>query len=762
MNYSSAERQVHLCAGIGFLLFIILKTCGDVTVFSVSVPQLASAIGGPFFLFIFGYLYTPSENFPAFIHKTLHSAAAFLIPLFTSTLLDTLIYFWIQPHLSGWSGLKPELKRLVFTLFFMSRDTLNDVDIHGLQWINGIGVFWVLWTAFVVSLLYDALMLIIKRKIPVYFISTVLGIVGTLWSLHTTAKIPLELNVVLICMLFFTVGIIWRDINDHTNNRSQLILTGVSLLLVIVCILSTKESGNIASGTFTGVCGDIILPVAFSALLLEVSHYLIRYEKISELASILGRHLILMLVMHHFDGMMVTHWQTEQAAISIILRLSVIIGTAEVLLQGIHLFIPLKSCKDDKRIFLRYRSIIAFIFLVIFFIAFLYEYTGLFHYMMVLPSIAAVRSVLEVLYHYGIVLCILVTGISLSLVEDKLQMAIEVFVFFAGLIVGMFNVEYSIFAMFMLVTAATGKSFRKMLWIAFIIGSSVTITAYHLSMTGIIPYHVTVNSGGHMDLALGRHNFGTAAPVEASAHVLYLTMMWCVLKSKKQSILAYIDYIPMFIIGYFTYRYTDARANFIWTMLLISCTLLYQLLSDEPIIKQHFISLALRIFNFCQIFVYLVCLGLSYGVSFIYRDDKPLPFEMIIGKAIDLSTLRMRFRVNSMYLKAFKPWLLGSILVNPTALVNDYYIDVSYIRILILYGTLTFFTVIILITYTQYQHYRHKNYYLMFVLSIVALNSMMEQHLTIFQINVFIFTAFSTFNRIISTRGKSRIHMNSQ
>ena len=231
-------------------------------------------------------------------------------------------------------------------------------------------------------------------------------------------------------------------------------------------------------------------------------------------------------------------------------------------------------------------------------------------------------------------------------------------------------------------------------------------------------------------------------------------MIWCVLKPKKQTILSYGDYIPMFLAMFLTYRYADARANFIWSMLLLAGTLLYQLLHDEAFMKSRTASMLLTIFNRCQIPVYLVCLALTYGISRTYREDALLPFEILIGKIINLSTLRIRYRINAFYLNAYKPWLLGSILIDPTVADRGYFIDISYIRILILYGTLTFISVMLLVTYTQFRQYQNKNYYLMFVLSIVALNSMMEQHLTIFQINVFIFAAFTVFHENI---GKSKV-----
>lgn len=102
------------------------------------------------------------------------------------------------------------------------------------------------------------------------------------------------------------------------------------------------------------------------------------------------------------------------------------------------------------------------------------------------------------------------------------------------------------------VGAARKRNLRPVLILSVVIGSIVLILSYSASMSGYIPYLVYGSKGGLS------HAFGMVYRTDLAAHVLYLVMIYAILRGWK---LRLWEYLMLWIDTLIVWRYTAARTD---------------------------------------------------------------------------------------------------------------------------------------------------------------------------------------------------------
>ena len=348
---------------------------------------------------------------------------------------------------------------------------------------------------------------------------------------------------------------------------------------------------------------------------------------------------------------------------------------------------------------------------------------------------------MDSLYHIVVIIA-LVCGLIAVLMQESLYQAVfEAVLLAAGLLhwkVG--GGEYEIFVLCVLIVGMTGRSFRALLTIAFTIGGILMAAAFAASQLGII--EDLVYDGG-------RHSFGIVYCTDCAAHILFLMMMYVMLRRDELKIPEYVLLVFAQAIMMMTKAQSDVACGF----LLLAGVLVYRLTRRwrRSAVMKFLGRLACLSFFLCTAASFIITLGFN-------RND------MELRKKMQYSLIR-RLEMNQQALKN-NPCSLFGIKVEEhgfggrtTNLPNwdkYFFIDCSYIRLFVIGGLLLFVLILLMMTYTQLRCFAYRNYGFVFLLALLAVSCLMEHHLMEYFYNVFPLMAFSGGRFLKETGNYSR------
>ena len=287
--------------------------------------------------------------------------------------------------------------------------------------------------------------------------------------------------------------------------------------------------------------------------------------------------------------------------------------------------------------------------------------------------------------------------------------------------------EMELFALCIMIVAIAGRSFKPVLWISLIIGSSIMLIAYWASVHGFLPYLVYQTGGLY-----GSHSFGMVYRTDLAAHVMYLIMTLALLRKEK---ISSIGYLSLVFSTWIVWRYTHARANtFCIVVFLMGFTiwlLAYLIVKKNIRIPKW----TMWIHAFCNVSILAAVFALG-GKS-----------KGAAGS--DLSTFWARL---SLSLQAFRDYpvrLLGTYVPErgaggtPDPSIPYFYLDITYVRNIIVYGILFAIVYLAIVTWISYRALKEEQTILALGLIIVAVVSMIEHHAADFAYNVLLLAAFA-------------------
>ena len=293
-----------------------------------------------------------------------------------------------------------------------------------------------------------------------------------------------------------------------------------------------------------------------------------------------------------------------------------------------------------------------------------------------------------------------------------------------------------------LVIGAYGVSFRKIISVYTAIGIPMLLFCIAASQTGLVQdlvYDMTGSGRGF------RHSFGIIFPTDFAAHVTYLVLGWGWLRGRK---LTWAELGLFAFCTWAVYHFCNARASAVgllaFTVLCI-CTRLYeqfvhlnsrqsvlwkamsaagktiQMLSGHAILLLSLVMLVLtRGYSdsaFMQKMNHLFNNRLSLGRLALDQYDVPLLGQEVIMQGLGYSETE--------------------------SLGYYFYIDCSYIKMLVCYGLVV--SILIWIAYTLLGHrvIRANEIYLIWVIGVIGLHCTMEHHLMEIAYNPFLLAVFA-------------------
>ena len=300
-----------------------------------------------------------------------------------------------------------------------------------------------------------------------------------------------------------------------------------------------------------------------------------------------------------------------------------------------------------------------------------------------------------------------------------------------------------LFVMCALIVGATGRSFRVILSETVFLGTVLMICAVSASQMGIIEDLVYNGT---------RHSFGIVYCTDCAAHILFLMLAWLMLRIESIRAADYLPLIPAMILMSFN----GAKTNFLCALMMIAGTVLYHLTVRWKGRRIWKWPAAVLCCFFPLFTVFSLC------APFLINIDQPALRARL--DSIDPS-LTMRLEMGRRAFSEYEVRLFGTKMSEHgfggkvggfEGWDKYFFIDNSYVRLLMLGGVSLLLLLIAALTWSQLRCFVSGRYGCVFLLWIIAVVCVMEHHLIEPSYNIFPLMAFtgSSFFRIRNREGK--------
>lgn len=318
--------------------------------------------------------------------------------------------------------------------------------------------------------------------------------------------------------------------------------------------------------------------------------------------------------------------------------------------------------------------------------------------------------------HKTMIVIVLILLICKELYENKLT---KQAIFNCAVCVGLFfltnNVGTVSFAvMFVLIWSARNIEFERIAEFTLITSGILVTFVIFSSYVGIIEN--TLNTGG----GRVRHYLGFRYALYGPGFLYNITSLYIYVRKRR------IKITELFILGainYLVYEQTNSRLSFGLTfmLLLVAIVLKYfpQILEKRRLICQGLV------------FSFPICAAVSLGITVAYNSSTPwmASLNTFLGSRLSLgknAILDWGYTILGQKI-SWHGWGLNvNGEVSQLSLKNYNFVDCAYLSSLLQYGVIVFAVFLVVLTKSTLRCYRRKNYYLLILLTFIAIHSMID------------------------------------
>ena len=368
---------------------------------------------------------------------------------------------------------------------------------------------------------------------------------------------------------------------------------------------------------------------------------------------------------------------------------------------------------------------------ITYYILFSIVYVRAFYYTTMFTELVQNNRIIN-LIGYGAAGCLLIMAMGeiVSLIMDKdIRAALLLCVLLGvGFISAFSSEDKGIIVLSVLLVASVGKDMKNILRISIILGSAMMLAAYLASIYGFIPYLVYAKTQGELF-----HAFGSVYRTDFAAHIMYIIMSYLWLRKDKINLL---EYAGIWFLVWFCWRYTGAKNDVFCMIMLLVSFMFFKL----RWFRKHK-WLRLPKWN-CG--VHLICAIGIFITVLLFGNSEVAP-DTVEGT----ETFMSRFMYSMTALKNYGLSLFGKVIEERGAggildgSKKYFYLDIVYVRILIKYGILFLLVYLALMTMSSYYAAVSGDAVLVLILSVIAINSLVEHHAIDFCYNVFLVTGMT-------------------
>ena len=342
--------------------------------------------------------------------------------------------------------------------------------------------------------------------------------------------------------------------------------------------------------------------------------------------------------------------------------------------------------------------------------------------------------------HRGVLLLTALIAVGRYLTAEKLDprqaaaaLAVVVLFYIAGK-----NANQRLGELALLIVGARGIRFEKILKVHLICIFSALVVTIVLSLTGVIEnlIYARVREGG--DTVYFRNSFGIASPTDFGAHVFFAACSYAWLRARR---ISWAELAVVFAAALWLYHLSDARCD-VACLVLLAAGLAYVKVRRLQAQKRGKTYRMARGASFALAGAAVGAALLSLLAAFLYTEDSPAMvwLNRLLTKRLELSHEAVtRYPVT----------LLGQIVKmngwgGDTAFHDGYFwIDCSYLYTLLLYGAIVLAIVVAIQTAAGFRQRKLGNWERLGILALVAVQCMVEHHLTEIGYNPFLLLAFA-------------------
>lgn len=293
------------------------------------------------------------------------------------------------------------------------------------------------------------------------------------------------------------------------------------------------------------------------------------------------------------------------------------------------------------------------------------------------------------------------------------------------------------------VLGAKDIPYKKIIRVYLLIGIPVIMVTMMAALTGCIKDLI------YFENDMFKHAFGIVYTTDFGAHILFLILAYLAMKDKVPSV---FTNIALIFLAYILYRYSGTRCSSGCIILLVIGGL-YVKFTDQYVksktkFKSGWSKIGLKIINLNDYFFALSVplFSLLILLSTIYYSSD----NSIMNKINAITTGRLKLGNDAVKKYGFSLW------GNPFDMIGaggdvvsrtDYnFVDSSYVMILVRYGVVLFVLTILAFLWLSIRAKKTGKRYLLVILSIVALQSVIEHHMLEIAYNLFNLLIFANLN----------------
>ncbi|WP_056995434.1 hypothetical protein [Limosilactobacillus equigenerosi] len=235
-----------------------------------------------------------------------------------------------------------------------------------------------------------------------------------------------------------------------------------------------------------------------------------------------------------------------------------------------------------------------------------------------------------------------------------------------------------------------------------------------------------------------RYSLGITYPTDLAAHSLLLLLSYYYLRYRRIRV---VELIAGLLIGILVYKLTDARLDFVATILAIGLIAASQwMVKNQRLVRLH---------AFMWITTPFIA-GVTWFSAFFYNYHIKLASRLndLLSNRLYLSKQGFDKYNILMFGQKIKEHgyggLKGMKLFNGKTNIEYFFLDSSYIRLILIYGLIIFLMVILAMTLVSIKGYMANDYILCVIILVLSVTGMVEQHLIELVYNPFLIALMAT------------------
>lgn len=323
---------------------------------------------------------------------------------------------------------------------------------------------------------------------------------------------------------------------------------------------------------------------------------------------------------------------------------------------------------------------------------------------------------------------------SPKMVLDRLnthELVLYLFIFFSFL--GSFAQNGYMLLLFPLpfILGAKNLPFRTILHIFCVVTGAILVITMVFSQLGLVENLVYGN----------RISFGFVYPTDFAAHIFFFVLAYCYLRKDR---LTYIELAGILGLSIFTMIFNHARTNSICLFLTFAVFLYLKVKTEVSSRKGTDYKMNP---NLSKVLVMSIpiCAALIIGLTVLYHywpsNAYLITLNNLLSTRLHLGSLGLERYGIHLFGSPFAMVGFGGTLINPGT--KYFFLDSSYVLMLIRYGLLVFISVVGMFVYNSWRAFKQNDYILLWILALISLQCVMEHHLLEIAYNPFLLLAFS-------------------